>query len=64
MGEIKIPVSFITFGFVEASCCCLNIKESYFVFSNLNIVRHCQKQNFLSNPRRIHSEGEDEEKEE
>jgi hypothetical protein len=28
------------------------------------LVRHCQKQNFLSNPRRIHSEEEDEEKEE
>jgi hypothetical protein len=27
-------------------------------------VRHCQKQNFLSNPCRIHSEEEDEEKEE
>jgi len=28
------------------------------------IVRHCLKQNFLSNPRRIHSKEEDEEKEE
>jgi hypothetical protein len=30
----------------------------------LGTVRHCQKQNFLSNPRQIHSEEEDEEKEE
>jgi hypothetical protein len=35
MGEIKIPVSFIASGIVEVSCCCLNIKKSYFVFSNL-----------------------------
>ncbi len=35
--EIKIPVSFIASGIVEASCCCPYIRESYFVFSNLSI---------------------------
>jgi hypothetical protein len=34
------------------------------VIGDKGFVRHCQKQNFLSNPLRIHSEEEDEEKEE
>jgi hypothetical protein len=33
-------------------------------FKRINCVRHCWRQNFLSNPRRIHSGEKDEEKEE
>jgi hypothetical protein len=33
-------------------------------FRKSKFVRRCLKQNFLSNPRRIHSKEEDEEKEE